>query len=933
VRDLRFWRWRRAQDDDLDRELEVHLDLAAAERFEAGVPHREAQLAARREFGSVALTKEELRGMRTGAALERLLSRAWWDFRHGLRLLRRAPGFTAAAVLILALPIAANTAVFSLVNTVLLQSRPGRIDSLVAVFSRDRQRPGSYRDFSYPLYVDLRDLRDLRDPRDHSAIFESVMAHTVALVGIRDSLDNLHGGATKRSFAEIVSSNYFSTLGVRLAAGRPFSLDEERPGANRPVAIASYSAWRRRGFDPGFIGSTVRVNGASFTIVGIAPKGLRTTALLSPDWWLPLGTYDRIINEWFREGTKGLDDRASHTLFVAGALKPGLTKAAAEAALDTLAIGLAREFPGTDRDRSFVLDRVPLNLSSSPQKEAPVAFVAGLLVLMGVLVLCVACLNLANLMLARGAARRKEIAIRQALGSGRGRIVAQLLVEGLSLSAIGTAAGLALSWWAHAALTAWLRGAARLVAIDGIELTVDPSGRMVLVACGLAVFSALCFALGPAWRLSRPSVSSDLKDVLGGAAGSEVIRRFGSGTVLVGMQLTVSLALLAVGGLFVRGAVEAAGASPGFALDRLLVFSMDPSLGTYNQLQTRDLYRNALRRVQSMPGVEHASLASKVAFGEFVEGGFVASPDRNIQEVAAGFTITTSGYFDTVRLPILRGRGFTPREDLEDERATGIPPAVISEPLARRLGLFQGGDPLGRQVTLRRGSVETGGRGNAETVERLTIVGVVPGTTQDILDFEPESQIYVPYGPRFRAAMVLHVGIAAQVDEAAMLRAVQRELRRLDDQLPILTARTMAAQRDASIPRWAVRAAAEIVGLFGALALLIAAIGVYGLEAYEVARRTRELGIRMALGATNGDIMRLVLRRGFKAAAAGLLLGLLLAVAIGRLVSSVLYRVSPLDPAALAAAVMVLAAATLLACYIPARRATRIATLDALRTE
>jgi predicted lysophospholipase L1 biosynthesis ABC-type transport system permease subunit len=256
---------------------------------------------------------------------------------------------------------------------------------------------------------------------------------------------------------------------------------------------------------------------------------------------------------------------------------------------------------------------------------------------------------------------------------------------------------------------------------------------------------------------------------------------------------------------------------------------------------------------------------------------------------------------------------------------------VISEPLSRRL--FPDADPLGRQITLRRGSLAAGGPGNADTREALTIVGVVPGTTQDIIDVEPRLQIYVPYRARFRAAMILHVGTAAQADETVMLTTVQRALRRLDDQLPILTARTMTAQRDASIPRWTVRAAAVVFGMFGALALLIAALGVYGLEAYEVSRRTRELGIRLALGATNGDIERLVLRQGVKAAAAGLSLGLLLAAIIGRLVSRILYRVSPLDPAALIAAVIVLGAATLLACYIPARRATRIATLEALRTE
>jgi predicted permease len=495
-------------------------------------------------------------------------------------------------------------------------------------------------------------------------------------------------------------------------------------------------------------------------------------------------------------------------------------------------------------------------------------------------------------------------------------------MEGLSLSLAGAAAGLLLSWWAQVALTAWLGGVASFLAIGGIELTIDPSGRMVLVAAGLAVFSTLCFALGPAWRLSRPSLVSDLKDEPGSSA-----RRFGSGTVLVGVQLMTSLVLLAVGGLFVRSAVEAAAATPGFPLERLLVFSLDPSLGAYDEAQTRALYREALRRATTLPGVEHASLASKVTFGEFEEGGLV-NADRRTAGVPAGFTIVTSEYFDSVRLPILRGRAFTPAED---EGAGGTPPAVISEPLARRL--FPGGDPLGRQVTLRQGSVETAGRGNVETTEALTVVGVVPGTMQDIVDFAPQAQIYVPYGARFRAAMVLHVGIDARADEASMLATVQRTLRGLDGQLPILTARTMKAQRDASVPRWAVRAAAVTFGLFGAAALAIAAIGVYGLEAFEVARRTRELGIRTALGATGADITRLILRQAFRSAAIGLTFGLLLAAGVGRLVASMLYKVGPLDPAALVTSAAVLAAATLVACLVPARRATRIAALEALRTD
>jgi predicted permease len=890
-------RWRRRRlERELDRELRYHLERHVEELRANGLDDAEARRAAAVEFGGLAAIHEEVRDIWTWRWLETVQR----DMQYAVRTLRRSPGFTAVAVFTLALPLAANSVVFSLINWAFLQHRPGRLDTLVSVFSHDRRHPDSYRNFSYPLYADL---------RDRSGVFESLMAHTVALVGIRD------GDNTRRAFAEIVSSNYFDTVGVSLAAGRPFTPAEERPGANAPVAIASYTAWRRLGFDPGFLGSQVRVNGTPFTIVGVAPPGLRSTALIAPDWWFPLGTYDRLINEWFREGPGRRDDRANHALFVAGVLAPTLAPAVAAERLDALSLHLASNFPGTDRDRAFVLaPSSRLNLSSQPQREGPVIFVAGLLGFMAALVLGVACLNLANLMLARGSARRREIGIRRAIGGGRSRIMTQLLIEGLTLSIAGAVVGLLLSWWAHRVLTAWFAGVINLVALDGVDLTLRPSWRTVFVAGGLALFSTLCFALGPAWRLTRPSVTSDLKEEPG------VVQRFGSGAVLVGLQLTISLALIAVGGLFVRSAGAAARADPGFALDRLLVFSLDPTLGSYDEARTRALYRSLLQRVGSLPGVEHVSLASKVAFGEFVESGTVSSADRTTQTMTAGFTIITSGYFDTLRLPVLRGRGF---DADEDARVVGARPALVSDPLARRL--FPDGDALGRQITVRRGT--------AQSSETFTIAGIVPGTTQDILDRDAQSQVYVPFGAEFRGPMVLHVGLAAGTDDATMLTIVQRELRRLDEQLPILTARTMSAQRDASVPQWAVRAAAAASGSLGVLALLIAVCGVYGLQAHEVARRTREFGIRVALGATNSDIVRLALRQGVRAAAAGLALGLLLAVAIGRLASRLLYRVSPLDPSALVAAVLLLAASTVIACYVPARRATRVAPVDALRTE
>jgi len=326
------------------------------------------------------------------------------DVRHALRLLRRTPGFTGVAVLVLALGIGVNAAVFSVVNTLVLQPRPGRIDRALGVFSRERSKPDHYRDFSYPAYTDL---------RDRSNVFESLMAHTFSTIGVGE------GDAVKQTFAALVSANYFETLGVPLAAGRPFTLDEERPGTRAPVAIASYAVWRKTGLSPSFVGSTVRVNGTPGTVVGVTARTFTgTMTLMSPQWWFPLGSYDIIVNEVFKQRTTGLTDRGNSAVNIAGVLKPGVGRVAADQALDAFAKQLDAEYAGTDHDQTFLLASLPrMGVSSQPETESELVSFSALLMLMGALVLVVACLNLANLLLARGTARRREIAIRQALAA------------------------------------------------------------------------------------------------------------------------------------------------------------------------------------------------------------------------------------------------------------------------------------------------------------------------------------------------------------------------------------------------------------------------------------------------------------------------------------------------------------------------------------
>jgi predicted permease len=824
------------------------------------------------------------------------------DLRHSLRLLRRTPGFTAVAVLVLALGIGANTAVFSIVNALLLKPMPGRIADLIGVFNQDRTKPDSFRGFSYPLFTDL---------RDHGEVFESLMAQTMSLVGIRE------GDSTRRTFAAVVSSNYFTTLGIQLAAGRTFSAEEERPGAGIAVAIASDAFWRRSGAAPGFVGSTLTVNATPVTIVGIAPRGFTgTMAIASPDLWFPLGVYDQMVTDIFKQQATGLTDRLSDALILAGRLKPGVTMASATPQLDRIADNLARAYPATDRDRGFTLAKLQrLGISTSPPTSNPLAAVSGMLLFMAALVLVVACLNLANLMLARSAARRKEMAIRLALGGSRARIVRQLLSEALILAIAGAAVGIVIAWWT----TSLLAGSLSQVFPISVVIDAAPDVRVFLAAGTLAILSTVFFALGPAWATSRAELVPDLKADARDGRSQAGRSRWVSGPVLVISQLAVSLALVTAGGLFVRGALNIAVTTPGFVLDRQLVVAVDAGMAGYDETRTRATYGTMLERLRALPGVEGVSLASTVPFGDVSEGRSVHVGDR---KASPGHLIVGADYFKTLGLPMLRGREFNRSEELASLHAGQL--AVVNEPLA--LKLFGAEDPVGRQVQI--------GERDRGTEQTFEVIGVAPGLLHDMFDAAPVPQIYVATGGAFRASMNVHIRVAGGPgSEVAMLDTVRRELHNVDDRLPIVSMRTMNNHRDASILAWSVRVAAGLFSAFGALALLLATIGVYGLKAYDVSRRTREIGIRMAIGATSGDVLRLVLREGLKTTAIGLAIGLLLAAGLGKIVSGMLYRVSPFDPAVLALAAVALSASAMLACYLPARRATRIVPLEALHSE
>ena len=520
------------------------------------------------------------------------------DFRFAFRQLVKARAFTAAAVAVLALGIGANTAIFSLMNTLLFQPpHYPKASEVMQVFSQDKKNPKTFRGFSYPTYLDI---------REQNSVFLEVMAHNLAMVGLGDK------GSTRRAFTDVVSANYFSVMGVMPMQGRAFRAEEETPGRNSAVAIVSYNYWKREGFNPAMLGSTITIDSRPFTVIGILPQGFTgTTQVFAPEIFLPLGVYDQVANDFETENKGSLQDRGGKQLMIVGRLKPGMTAVAAAPALKALAASLEQAYPVEQKDQTFTIDRLSrFSLSTSPSSGGKITRLAPLLFGMSGVVLLVACLNLANMLLARSAARRKEIAIRLALGGSRGRIVRQLLVEGFVLALAGGLFGLLLGLWSSDLLVASL----------GKKLPIDmvwQSGLSAPVLTATFVFcllGTLAFALGPALKLSKSAVIGDLK----GHAGEDmVVRRwkFWPRNPLVVVQIAFSLALLTAAALFIRGAGKAAAVETGLQTKSNYLLEVDASLATYDQTRSLDLYRTLEERLAALPGVERASISSTVPFG------------------------------------------------------------------------------------------------------------------------------------------------------------------------------------------------------------------------------------------------------------------------------------------------------------------------------
>lgn len=832
------------------------------------------------------------------------------DIRFAVRLLWKHRGFTAIATLVLALGIGANSAVFTIVNTMLLKPRVGQpAGELTSIYSRDTTKPDSYRPFSYAEFDGLRARRD---------VFASLSAHNLAMVGVRE------GDSTRRLFADMITSDFFATFGSAPILGRSFTSDEEKPGADAPVAIVSYPLWQRLDGTNAILGKTITINNRVFSIVGVAPRGFGgKIVVLTPDVFVPLGMYDSLTNDFSKDGlaTK-LSDPRHYNLFLEGQFAPGVNVAS---------------LPGIEKDRDYQLTPMGrFSISTSPSNDGELFPITGVLLAMSLVVLFIASFNLANMLLARNGSRAKEFAIRMAIGGSRSRVVRQLITEGFLLSVLGGIGGLALAAFSTRLMTTTI---APLLPIT-MSFDVAPDYRIIGATFAFCMLSTIIFSLGPALRLARTNVVPELKENAGELSKRS---RFAMRDMLVMGQLALSLVMLTTAGLFVRGAVQAANVDPGFTFKRGLMINMDASLAGRSQDQTRVLYQRVADAVRGVPGVQAAGFASIMPFGEITETRDVQKPGPTIEGARLGGTsmdlgggqttrdkgeliesIATTigtGYFDALDLKVAAGRDFT---DTEVFSTTPTHVAIIDEVLATKL--FGKENPVGQQIQYR-------GRQAGDAPIVLDIVGLVPGLKHNLTDKAAVAHVYTPLSQDFRSDVFFHVKTAASTPEAerAMAARLRETLRRVDETLPLIRVESRQEYSARNFMLAVVRLGAGIFGVFGVVALVLATIGVYGVKSYIVSRRTREIGIRMALGASSSNVVSLIIKEGVVLSSIGLAIGLGLSVLAGIGVSKILFQGSGFDPIAMGGAFAVLVAATLVASWLPARRATAIAPTTALR--
>ena len=808
------------------------------------------------------------------------------DIRIAVRLLRKSPVFTLTAALSLAIGIGANTAIFSLVNALLFKGRPGISEPQQLVDVGRTRRGRGFDTSSYPNYVDL---------KQRVTALKGLAAYRVEAVAMsyRDAAQA--SVEPQRIFVTSVSGNFFDILGTRAAAGRLFADGEDEAARVQPTIVLSHALWERQyRRDPSVVGRTVAINGIDTRIVGVAERGFRGTNFLAADAWMPISAFSV-----FNPGAAMMTERRIVWLVLAGRLKEGVGLAEAQAQVSTVAQHLEKEYPDSNRNMSWTLS--PSSIVPAPFRGPVNGFLALLMTIVA-LVLLIACVNLAGVLLARGTGRRREVAVRLAIGAGRGRIVRQLVTETLAIFAIGGVAGLLLAGW----LVRLLSSLTDVLPFPvGIDLSLDT--RVLVFAAGVSLASGVLSGLVPAMQAARTNLVAGLKAESGGFALRRLRLR---GALLVG-QVALSCVLFLTAALLARSMREAGNINPGFDSTNVDVVSLDLAMGGYRGAATAQFGERLITRARQIPGVTDVALTRMIPLqgGGFGLGGL--TPAGKDEDIAADWNIVTPGYFSALKIPVLAGRGFTPA-DREGTPAV----AVVNETFAKRA--WPGSDAVGQRLI----------RQTPDGRSELIVVGVARDGKYRTLGEAPVAFIYVPHAQNFSDEMAL---LVRRSGTGSAVPAVRAALRELDPALPIVNAQLLHdAAAIGLIPQ---RVAATLAGSLGLVGLLLAAIGIYGVTSFGVAQRTREIGLRVALGAAQPQVLRLVLRHGLGLALVGVAIGLALGAAAARLLSSLLYGVGANDPLTFLGVAAVFAAIAALATYIPARAAVKIDPLQALRVD
>lgn len=818
------------------------------------------------------------------------------DLQYGLRMLRKSPGFTLVAVLTLALGIGANTAIFTIINAVLLSPLPVKdIGRLYEMDTTDSKSASTNTNFTrlptaFPNYEDF---------RDQNQVFSGLAAFSFL------SFDCVRRGETVQLPGQLVTANYFDVLGVPPALGRTFLPDEDRKPGGNAVAVLSYSLWKRDfGSDPSVVGQHVTLNSQDFAIIGVAARNFKGTfSMGDPNViWVPVSMHDEVLSgtsRTFFMHRRGLLN------FVVGRLKPGVTAEEAEAAMKTIAARLEHDYPNYNAGRSVTLSRLSDAAVGINQRGQFLLAGSVLMTVVG-LVLLIACVNLANLLLARAARRAKEMGVRVALGAARSRLLRQLLTESVLLAVIGGAAGLLIAAWGRTIL--WSFRPAFLPE-DAISLNLD--GRVFAFTFGLAIVTAILFGLVPALAASAPDLHSALK--VGGRGNTA--GRGGSSVraALVVGELALSLIAMVGAGLFIRSMQNAQKIDPGFESQRLGTMAFNLGAARYTPARGEQYFLDAVEAARAVPGVEAAAVAlNQPLGGGFLRTVFAADKDSlpDYRGTLTNIESVSAGYFETLHIPLVSGRTFT----AFDSEGNGLV-AIANEAMARHF--WPGENPIGKRWHF-----------FGETATR-EIVGVVRDVALNQLGEPPQPIAYLPIAQYYEPAATLQVRTTG--DPARVLAEVRNRVQKLDRNLAITNITTIREIIGQGL--WAARMGAMLLALFGLLALVLAAVGLSGVMGYSVAQRRQEIGLRLALGAQPQEILRMVLGQGLLLTAVGMAIGLVAALALARLATSLLYGVSAADPMTLLVVPPVLITVALLACCFPARRAMRVDPIVALRYE